>query len=129
MPTEFLTAAQERAYGHFVGPPSNQQLAAYFHLDDADRELVNMRRGVHNKLGFAIQLTTARFLSTFLIQPTAVPPTVVDYVGAQLGIHDVTCLAEYGARSNTALEHAAEIRRVYGCTGTANSAISLSGSR
>jgi hypothetical protein len=52
MPTEFLTDAPEQAYGYFVGPPSNQQLAAYFHLDDADRELVNMRRGVHNKLGF-----------------------------------------------------------------------------
>ena len=48
-----------------------------------------------------------------MIQPTAVPPTVVAYVAAQLGIHDVTCLAEYGARSNTAWEHAAEIRRVY----------------
>ena len=54
MPTEFLTDAQEQAYGHFVGPPSNQQLAAYFHLDDADRELVNMRRGDHNKLGFVM---------------------------------------------------------------------------
>ena len=30
------------------------------------------------------------------------------------GIRDVVCLAEYGARSNTAWEHAAEIRRVYG---------------
>jgi len=38
----------------------------------------------------------------------------VAYVAAQLGVHDVACLAEYGARSNTAWEHAAEIRRVYG---------------
>src|SRR5947209_19855270 len=51
MPGEFLTDAQERAYGHFVGPPSNQQLSRYFHLDDADRDLVNVRRGAHNKLG------------------------------------------------------------------------------
>src|SRR6266571_4787172 len=33
MPTEFLAAAQELAYGHYGGPPSNQQLAGYFHLD------------------------------------------------------------------------------------------------
>jgi TnpA family transposase len=114
MPTEFLTDAQERAYGHFVGSPSNQQLAGYFHLDDADLELVNERRGAHNKLGFALQLTTARFLGTFLTEPTAVPQNVVAYVASQLGIHDVACLAEYGARSNTAWEHAVEIRRVYG---------------
>jgi hypothetical protein len=44
----------------------------------------------------------------------AVPSNVVAYVAAQLGIHDVTCLAKYGARSNTFWEHAAEIRRVYG---------------
>src|SRR5712691_13056301 len=114
MPTEFLTDAQEMAYGHYGGPPSNQQLEGYFHLDDADLELVKVRRGAHNKLGFAVQLTTARFLGTFLTEPTDVPPNVVAYVAAQLGIHHVACLAEYGARSNTAWEHAAEIRRVYG---------------
>jgi hypothetical protein len=114
MPTEFLTDAQERAYGHYGGPPSTQQLEGYFHLDDADLELVNVRRGAHNKLGFALQVATARFLGTFLTEPTEVPPNVVAYVAAQLGIHDASCLAEYGARSNTAWEHAAEIRRVYG---------------
>jgi TnpA family transposase len=114
MPTEFLTDAQELAYGRYSGPPSNQQLEGYFHLDDADLELVKVRRGAQNKLGFALQLTTARFLGTFLTEPTDVPPNVVAYVAAQLGIRDVACLAEYGARSNTAWEHAAEIRRVYG---------------
>jgi hypothetical protein len=96
MPTEFLTDAQELAYGHYSGQPSNQQLEGYFHLDDAELELVRVRRGAHNKLGFALQLTTARFLGTFLTEPTDVPPNVVAYVAAQLGIHDVACLAEYG---------------------------------
>ena len=114
MPGEFLTAAQERAYGHFVGPPSNQQLSRYFHLDDVDRELVNVRRSAHNKLGFALQLTTVRFLGTFLSEPTTVPPNVVAYVAAQLGIGDVACLAHYAARPTTAREHAAEIRRLHG---------------
>src|SRR6266566_5235610 len=114
MPTEFLSDEQEQAYGHYLGPPSTQQLARYFHLDDADRERVNERRGADNKLGFAVQLTTVRFLGTFLAQPTDVPSDVVAYVAAQLGIRDVACLADYAARPTTAWEHAAEIRRIYG---------------
>ena len=114
MPGEFLTDTQEQVYGHFVGPPSNQQLSCHFHLDDADRGLVNVRRGAHNKLGFALQLTTVRFLGTLLAEPTAVPSNVVAYVAAQLGIRDVACLADYAARPTTMWEHAAEIRRVYG---------------
>jgi hypothetical protein len=44
MPTEFLTADQEHAYGHYVGSPSTQQLSRYFHLDDADLERLNQAR-------------------------------------------------------------------------------------
>jgi hypothetical protein len=82
-------------------------------LDDADRERLNVRRGAYNKLGFGLQLTTVRFLGTFLAEPTAVPSNVVAYA-AQLGIRDVACLADYAARPTTAWEHAAEIRRGYG---------------
>src|SRR5260370_12446923 len=123
MPTEFLTDEQEQAYGHYLGPTSTQQLSRYFHLDDADRERVNERRGADNKLGFAVQLTTVRFLGTFLAEPTDVPSDVVAYVAAQLGIRDVApqlgirdvaCLADYAARPTTAWERAAEIRRIYG---------------
>src|SRR5713101_7374223 len=114
MPTEFLTDEQEQGYGDYIGPPSTQQLSRYFHLDDADRERVNDRRGAGNKLGFAVQLTTVRFLGTFLAEPTDVPSDVVAYVAAQLGIRDVACLADYAARPTTAWEHAAEIRRIYG---------------
>src|SRR5579872_1615887 len=113
MPGEFLTDAQEQAHGHFVGPPSNQQLSRYFHLDDADRELINVRRGPQNKLGFAVQLSTVRFLGTFLAEPTNVPSNLVAYLAAQLGIRDVACLAEYAARPTTVWGHTAEIRRVY----------------
>nr|WP_225859655.1 DUF4158 domain-containing protein [Streptomyces albicerus] len=46
--------------------------------NDADRELVEAKRRSHNRLGFAVQLTTARYLGVFLDDPTDVSAEVVD---------------------------------------------------
>ncbi len=43
-----------RSYRQYSGNLS-PALARYFHLDTADRELVDARRGARNRLGFAIQ--------------------------------------------------------------------------
>lgn len=114
MPVEFLSPEQSRRYGRFAGEPSPQQLARYFHLDDADRAHVDLRNKDHTRLGFAVQLGTVRFLGTFLDDPAAVPTNVAAYMAAQLGIADPGCLAHYTARATTAREHAAEIQRIYG---------------
>ena len=114
MPADFLSADQKRCYGRFVGDPSPTQLARAFHLDDTARALVEKRRGDQNRLGFALQLTTVRFLGTFLHDPTQVPAVVVDYVARQLGISDVSGLGRYLDRRPTRHTHAAEIRQAYG---------------
>ena len=114
MPVEFLSDAEAAAYGCFNGPPSREELERVFFLDDADRALVDRRRGVHNRLGFALQLTTVRSLGLFLADPLDVPQAVVDYLGGQLVIADPSCLARYTERRSTRFEHADEIKRVFG---------------
>ena len=79
MPAEFLTPEQARRYGCYNGDPAPAQLANYFFLDDNDRAEVASHRGTHNRLGYAIQLCTVRFLGTFLPEPTDIPWIVVKH--------------------------------------------------
>jgi hypothetical protein len=60
---DFLAAAQVGLYGKFGAPPTDMELERFFFLDDGDRRLIAKRRDDATKLGFALQLTTVRFLA------------------------------------------------------------------
>nr|WTB31922.1 DUF4158 domain-containing protein [Streptomyces sp. NBC_00830] len=112
MPVEFLTDSQAAAYAAYDGAPSRAELERFFFLDDADRDLIEGKRRAHNRLGYAVQLTSARYLGVFLDDPTEVPAEVVGYLAEQLGVADVSVLKAYGERENTRLDHVRELRRV-----------------
>lgn len=84
-----------------------------FHLDEADKEFIGKSRGDHNRLGIALQIGCVRFLGTFLTDMNHIPSGVRHFTARQLGIRDITVLAEYGQRENTRREHAALIRQHY----------------
>lgn len=110
MPVDFLTDDEAARFGRFDGVPARADLQRVFFLDDKDRTLVEKRRDDHNRLGFALLLTTARYLGTFLADPLDVPTVVVDYLAEQLGIADPSCVKQYTERRTTRFEHAEEIK-------------------
>jgi TnpA family transposase len=113
MSSRFLSDEQRARYGCYAGDPNEEQLARYFHLDTADRELVGGMRGAHNRLGFAVQLGTARFLGAFLDDPTQAPPAVITAMVRQLGDMPAPCLDAY-RDGRQRWRHAATIRDHYG---------------
>lgn len=115
MPVSFLSQAQREQYGRYTGAPTPDELDRHFHLDDVDLERIARKRGDHNRLGFAVQLGTVRYLGTFLDDPLAVPPPVLQTLSRQLHLAPVDAgdMAAYRAGAQR-WQHAQEIRAGYG---------------
>jgi hypothetical protein len=82
---------------------------ATFTLKDADLNIIGERRGDHNRLGFAVQLCTVRFLGTFLEDLSETVPGVVVFLGRQLGLKDPSVFSTY-CTSEARWDHAGAIR-------------------
>src|SRR4051812_50195574 len=70
-------------------------------------------RGAHNRLGFAVQLGTARFLGAFLDDPAQAPPAVITAMARQLGESSAPCL-DACRDGRQRWRHALAIREHYG---------------
>ncbi len=113
MPVTYLTQEQRDSYGSYAAAPTEEDLARFFYISDDDHTLINRRRGNHNRLVFALQLTTVRYLGTFLEDPLAVPDSVLKTLAKQLIITDLEGLHAYRIGEQRR-EHALEIRTKYG---------------
>ena len=101
MPVGFLTEEQRQHYGRFVGEPTSEQLACYFHLDDNDRRVIGSHRG--DIIVWASPFKCApRFLGTFLEDLAETPPGVIACLARQLGIQQLSCFTMGSCGGNTA---------------------------
>jgi hypothetical protein len=113
MPVSFLTQPQEHRYGRFDGEPTVDELARYFHLDDADKAFICSRRGDHMRLGVAMQLGIVRYLGTFLDDLSEAPTGVRLFIGRQIGVVSGSHITAYQS-SQWRWRHEIEIRERYG---------------
>ena len=109
MPVEFLSDQQAARYGGFNAPPDEAQLERYFTLSDADLERLRRKRKAVTRLGFAAQLTTLRFLGTFLETPGDIPENALAFLRAQLGLPKRVTLEPY-SEAQLLWRHREEIR-------------------
>ena len=113
MPTRLWGDAQRARYGCFPDVVDKDDITRCFHLDNHDQAIITELRGAHNRLGFAVQLGTVRFIGTFPVQTPAVPAVVLEAIARQLAETPAASLDEYWS-GRQRWRHVALIKERYG---------------
>ena len=110
MPRRSIWSARQRA-ALLDLPTDESALLRHYTLSDDDIEQIRVRRGGHNRLGFALQLCPFRYLGRILVVREAIPLYVLRFIAAQLGM-GAEDLDGYAVREETRREHLAEIQLI-----------------
>lgn len=104
MSLEFLTTAELERLISYPKEISEWDLGRFFTLTGGDLKAVERQRGDNNRLGFALQLCTLRYLG--FIPDTFPGPTdaVVRLLALQLGVSG-NAIDGYGQREQTLSDH------------------------
>ena len=85
MPRRSIWSVRQRA-ALFDLPTDEAALLRHYTLSDDDIEQIRVRRGGHNRLGFALQLCAFRYPGRLLVAGEAIPLNVLRFIAAQLGM-------------------------------------------
>lgn len=114
MTTRSLLSTTQRL--QFISIPSDispRDIARYYTFNSEDLKIINSRRRVHNRLGFAVQLCYLRFPGRVWEIGEEVPKAVLYYIALQLEVKPKVIKA-YALRDTTRREHLAEIQKLFG---------------
>jgi Domain of unknown function (DUF4158) len=113
VPIGFLSDAERERLDSFPAQVVPGDIETYFTLSRADRRQVPRTGSPANRLGFALQLGTLRFLGFCPDDLGTAPEAVVVFVARQLDVAPGE-LVRYGRRGQTRTEHLRLIRQHLG---------------
>lgn len=114
MPTRELLSEAQRTRFSAIPEMSERELVRHYTLSEVDLTAVSIRRGVANRLGFAVQLCLLRYPGRPSRANEIVPRNIVEFVASQVGA-DPDAFYNYARERNTTRrEHVAEIARTFG---------------
>jgi TnpA family transposase len=113
MPVNFLSEVERQRLSQLpeVIPESDQ--IQYFTLTEEDQEQIQRQRRSENRLGFALQLCTLRYLGFCPDDLQQAPLDIVAFLAQQLQI-PVESLTRYAQRTQTRTEHLQQIQSYLG---------------
>lgn len=113
MSANTLTQAEHSRLSQFPTTVPESDLAQYFTLSPADLVQIKRQRRDGNRLGFALQLCTLRYLGFCPKDWQQVPLEIIQRLAEQLQV-PVEVLSEYAQRSQTRTEHLQQIQAYLG---------------
>ena len=108
MPRRSILSAAERT-NLLALPDTEDELIRHYTFSEPDLSLIRQRRGDANRLGLAVQLCLLRFPGQGLLPSTAVPMSLLHWIGRQLRL-DPACWPQYAEREETRRKHLIELR-------------------
>ncbi len=109
----YLNPEQHHALTQIPPDLSDRDIARYYTFTEKERDLINRRRRLSNRLGFAVQLALLKFPGRTLMEVKDVPQNVLNVIAEQIEV-PASAFASYGERENTLYEHVDELRRECG---------------
>jgi len=113
MPGRFFSDLERQRLNGFPPEIKTEDRLTYFTLTTTDLALIDKRRVEHNRLGFALQLGTLRYLGFCPDELTTAPSSIVTYLAEQLEVSPRVLLI-YAQRKQTRTEHLQEITAYLG---------------
>ena len=111
MPVSFLSPAQCDNYAKYPTDLPSNIVDSLFFLDDHDMEWIACKRGDFSRLGYALQLTTVRFIGAFISNLNQIPRVVIERIAIQIRVKDPeSCVSMY-MKSEQRWRHAVESSR------------------